>query len=136
MLTNETDAANRHWLHADVIPMTYNYLALIQSGLGPDVWDKEMQISAVDFRDAANQAAARAEELGGQVVQLDQNDWGEQIQDSLTAVLRTLARLNERVHNGYDFNADKDMMTAEVGMTLNRYNSVLGGTNPDSTRRK
>jgi hypothetical protein len=50
------------------------YLALIQGGIGPDVWDKELQISAVDFRDAANQAAACAEDLGGQVVELNQSN--------------------------------------------------------------
>jgi hypothetical protein len=54
--------------------MNYNYLALIQGGIGPDVWDKELLISAVDFRDAANQAIAKAEELGGCVVSLEQNE--------------------------------------------------------------
>lgn len=52
----------------------YNYLALIQGGLGPDVWDKELPISAVDFRDAANQAIAQAEELGGHVVRVEQSE--------------------------------------------------------------
>ena len=126
MLTNETEAANRHWLHADVIPMNYNYLALIQGGIGPDVWDKEMQISGVDFRDAANQATARAEELGGQVVELNQNDWNTPIEGSLTALKRTLQRLDERVHSSYDFNSDPDQMTLEVGNALNGYNIVLG----------
>jgi ribosomal protein L18E len=51
-----------------------NYLALIQGGIGPDVWDREICISAVDFLDAAKQAVAKAEELGGQVVSLEQND--------------------------------------------------------------
>lgn len=49
-----------------------NFLAMIQGGLGPDVWDKEVLLFAVDFRDAANQALARAEEMGGQVVLLQQ----------------------------------------------------------------
>ena len=51
--------------------MNYNYLALIQGGIGPDVWDKELQISAVDFMDAAKQAHGEAEELGGHVVSVD-----------------------------------------------------------------
>ena len=46
----------------------YNYNALIQGGLGPDVWDKELQISAVDIHDALNQAKGTAEEMGGHVV--------------------------------------------------------------------
>ena len=98
--------------------MNYNYLALIQGGIGPDVWNKELKISAADFRDAASQAAAKAEELGGQVVELNQNDWNVPIEGSLTALRRTLSRLNERAHSSYDFNADPDRMTLEVGEAL------------------
>lgn len=47
-----------------------NYLAFIIGGEGPDVWDKEILISATDISDAAKQAQAKAEELGGEVVQL------------------------------------------------------------------
>lgn len=50
-----------------------NYLALIQGGEGPDVWDKELKISAADFRDAANQAIGEAEELHGHVMTLEQS---------------------------------------------------------------
>lgn len=99
--------------------MKYNYLALIQGGLGPDVWDKELKIYAVDFRDASSQATSEAEELGGQVVELLQNDWNVPIMGSITALKRTLARLNERVHSGYDFNADPDQMTLEISNALN-----------------
>jgi len=105
------------------MPIEYNYLALIQGGIGPDVWDKEMQISAVDFRDAANQATARAEALGGHVVELNQNDWNAPIEGSITAIVRTLQRLNNRVHTAYDFNADPDRITLEVGEALNRHNT-------------
>lgn len=103
---NET-AAGRAKLPA-AYPMRYNYLALIQGGLGPDVWDRELKLLAADFRDAASQAAAQAEELRGQVVELSQNDWNVPIEGSLTGLRRTLSRLNERVHSGYDFNADPD----------------------------
>lgn len=54
--------------------MNFNYLALIVGGVGPDVWEKEENISAADFMDAAGQAQAKADELGGQVVMLEQND--------------------------------------------------------------
>lgn len=50
-----------------------NYLALLQGGLGPDVWDKEIEISAVDFMDAAKQAQGQAEYYNGQVVSLEQS---------------------------------------------------------------
>lgn len=53
--------------------MKYDYTALIAGGLGPDVWDEEMPISAVDFQDAANQAIAYAKERGGDVVLLEQD---------------------------------------------------------------
>ena len=46
------------------------YLVEIQGGIGPDVWDQEHVISGADFRDAANQAAAWAEEMHGIVVAL------------------------------------------------------------------
>lgn len=49
------------------------YLVLIQGGLGPDVWDQEKDISAVDFMDAAKQAVGFAEELHGHVVSLEQS---------------------------------------------------------------
>lgn len=52
--------------------MSIRYLAIIQGGIGPDVWDREVKISAADFLDAANQANAKAEELGGQVIILEQ----------------------------------------------------------------
>mgnify|MGYP001583052739 CR=1 FL=1 len=50
------------------------YIAEIQGGLGPDVWDLEKEIDAVDFRDAANQVIAWAEDEGGQVVSLTQSE--------------------------------------------------------------
>ena len=54
--------------------MNSDYLALIVGGIGPDVWDKEVNIDAADFMDAAEQAQAKADEWGGQVVMLEQND--------------------------------------------------------------
>ena len=47
------------------------YLALIAGGLGPDVWDREVNITAADFRDASEQAIALADEQGGEVVSLE-----------------------------------------------------------------
>lgn len=47
------------------------WLALIQGGVGPDVWDKEVGIDAVDFLDAANQASGKAEYYGGYVASLE-----------------------------------------------------------------
>ena len=44
--------------------------AIIQGGIGPDVWDREVSIDAVDFMDAAKQAQGKAEDLGGHVVEL------------------------------------------------------------------
>lgn len=59
---------------AVLIPCGVDFLTEIQGGIGEDVWDREIEISAADFRDAANQAIAHAEELGGQVVMLQQFD--------------------------------------------------------------
>lgn len=55
--------------------MNCNFYAFIQGGIGPDVWDRELQISAVDIQDALKQAMAEAEESGGFVTSVEQNDW-------------------------------------------------------------
>lgn len=53
------------------------FLAQIQGGIGPDVWDRDVFIDAADFMDAAQQASARAEEMDGQVTLLEQCDCSE-----------------------------------------------------------
>lgn len=53
------------------------FLAQIQGGIGPDVWDKECFIDAADFADAAQQASAKADDVGGQVTLLEQCDCSE-----------------------------------------------------------
>lgn len=53
------------------------FLAQIQGGIGPDVWDKEVFIDAADFSDAAQQASAKADDIGGQVTLLEQCDCSE-----------------------------------------------------------
>lgn len=53
------------------------YMAQIQGGVGPDIWDRDVFIDAADFMDAAQQASAKADELGGQVTFLDQCDCSE-----------------------------------------------------------
>jgi len=54
--------------------MNFDYVALIVGAIGPDVWEKEADINAANFVDAAEQAQAKADEWGGQVVLLEQND--------------------------------------------------------------
>jgi hypothetical protein len=46
-------------------------------------------------------------------------------------LLRTLDRLNKRVHSGYDFNADPDGMTLEVGDLLAGKEAILDGDRID-----
>ena len=104
--------------------MNYKFYALIQGGIGPDVWDSEMEISAVDISDALRQAHSLAEELGGTVMEVTQSDWGSPIAGSITGLKRTLTRLNDRVHSGYDFNADPDNMTNEVCEALGGFYSI------------
>lgn len=53
--------------------MKDKFSATIQGGFGEDVWDREIEISAVDFMDAAKQATGKAEELGGWVVRVEQH---------------------------------------------------------------
>lgn len=58
----------------------YKYFATAQGGEGPDVWDRVKEFSAADFMDAASQANAWAQELGGFVAELYQSEQ-EQIRD-------------------------------------------------------
>lgn len=53
------------------------FLAQIQGGVGPDVWDREVFIDAPDFIDAACQAGNKANVLDGQVTLLEQCDCSE-----------------------------------------------------------
>lgn len=46
---------------------------------------------------------------------------------AIRQTLKALHRLNVRVHSGYDFNADPDFITREVG-------EVLAGYTPPSTQ--
>ena len=50
------------------------FMATVQGGVGPDVWEKELIINASDFMDAATYACHKAEEWGGQVTMLEQCD--------------------------------------------------------------
>lgn len=59
--------------------MEFEYLAEIQGGIGPEVWDKGIDISASSFMDAAVQAYSKAQELGGVVTSLSQTD-GDAVQ--------------------------------------------------------
>ena len=47
-----------------------NYIATIVGGIGPDVWEKDIELFADDFLDAANQANNIANEEGGRVQSL------------------------------------------------------------------
>lgn len=51
--------------------------------------------------------------------------------NAIRQLLRALARLNQRVHSGYDFNADPDGMTLEVGDLLAGKPDILDGDRID-----
>jgi len=51
--------------------------------------------------------------------------------NTIRQLLRTLARLNECVHNGYDFNADPDAITLEVGDLIAGKPAILDGDRID-----
>lgn len=54
-------------------PRKFKYLVLITGGLGPDVWDKEIEIEAEDIMEAALMAVAGAREINGWVVCIEQD---------------------------------------------------------------
>lgn len=81
-------------------PNGYNYTALIQGGIGPDVWDREVQVSAVDLLDAAKQMAGRAQEMHGWLVSVEQNDRPEWQQEQVVKLEDALKRIvNYPVHS-------------------------------------
>jgi hypothetical protein len=85
--------------------------------------------------ETSNTEMIRLSELNANLAsELNQNDWNVPIEGSLTALRRTLSRLNERVHSSYDFNADPDRMTLEVGDAL-RCNKIAEPS-PASDARK
>ena len=50
----------------------HEYDVMIQGGVGPDVWDREIVVTEVDIVDAAKAAKGRADDMGGYVVSLQQ----------------------------------------------------------------
>lgn len=52
----------------------YDYVALIEGGIGPDVWDKELTCAADNILDAARYFHGKAEEIGGAVISIEQYD--------------------------------------------------------------
>jgi hypothetical protein len=55
-------------------PGSFDYTVNYGGGIGPDVWDASMQVSAIDIRDALAQAAGRVEEAGGWIYSIEQNE--------------------------------------------------------------
>lgn len=54
-------------------PAKFKYLVIITGGIGPDVWDKEVEVEAEDIGKAAALAIAQAEEINGWVVRIEQD---------------------------------------------------------------
>ena len=50
-----------------------NFLATIGGGIEPDEWNTEVELFAVDFLDAAQQADNIAKDAGGVVISLSQS---------------------------------------------------------------
>ena len=51
--------------------MTYH--ALIQGGAGPDDWSDVLKVEATDIVEAARQARAKANAMGGAVVKIEKD---------------------------------------------------------------
>lgn len=73
------------------------FLALIIGGLGPDVWDKEKEIDAADFQDAARQAQGIAEDLRGQVFSLEGWEYPTDAKTTIANLQRENAELKDEV---------------------------------------
>lgn len=76
---------------------SFNYNISYGGGIGPDVWDAEIQIGAVDIEDAIKQAKGCIEEAGGWVFMVSQEDYPlstrEKLQENINSLARTVATL-------------------------------------------
>lgn len=76
------------------------FMAQIQGGIGPDVWDWEVFIDGADFMDAASIAAVKANYFGGQVTLLEQCDCSEvEVMGEVKRLRKQLADVNHSVHS-------------------------------------
>jgi hypothetical protein len=88
--------------------------------LGGPAWlramadDKEEMVHALGYFDAESEREEKREILGLR----DAADRLDKTELRLIAVESLLARLNIRVHSGYDFNADPDGISLAVGEML------------------
>lgn len=55
------------------------FIAMIVGGIGPDVWDRDLEIDGSDFADAAQQAHEKAEEMGGRVLTMEEPSSAEEV---------------------------------------------------------
>jgi len=80
----------------DPRPGDFNYVVSYGGGVGPDVWDSEMTISAVDISDAISQAIGQMEESGGWVFMVSQEDYPMTTREKLEEKLEQAnARIKE-----------------------------------------
>lgn len=68
----------------------FNYNISYGGGVGPDIWDKEIQLSAVDIRDAIIQAAHRIKDSDGWIFMVSQEDYPMTTREKMEAELATL----------------------------------------------
>jgi hypothetical protein len=71
-------------------PDDFTYVVSYGGGIGPDVWDKEMTISAVDINDAISQASSRMEECCGWVFMVYQEDYPQTAREKMEIKIREL----------------------------------------------
>lgn len=73
----------------------FKYLITYGGGLGPDVWDREVEVSAVNIQDAINQVIGDVEDAGGWIYAIDQNDYPpisrQKLESSIADLERALA---------------------------------------------
>lgn len=71
---------------------SFTYHISYGGGVGPDVWDAEMTLTAVDIADAIAQANGRIEESGGWIFMVSQEDYPMTTREKLEERTRTLER--------------------------------------------
>lgn len=115
--------------------MSFNYSAFIIGGEGPDVWDKEVEIYACDFADAASQAVGKAEQMHGHLVRVEQEDAPSDSYQKLSKLRADMERLAARWEPEMSSISDSGSITREKAINSLRQVELLyvlsGQTPPD-----
>lgn len=103
---------------------SFKYLVTYCGGVGPDVWDAEKEISAVNISDALDQVGGGIEDAGGWITSIQQNDHPEPVQKATAKDDEAIERI-DRVIFEMPTNHPLCIDWARVRMLLTRQSRMI-----------